>query len=177
MTIMKTNKKITGLIAIAIMIAITGCTNTQPPRLEPGIKAKRVKVSPHASFRDNTGRTCDFYDKTIYVQLRPNGTGEFIACEDYTIKRHGVVSSGRPGTHDTVRGEFRTQWKAYNWDSKKYPSDNGGFNMRRAMFFHGGFAMHNGNVNGLSHGCIRTQMRNADWLYEWAPVGTKIIVK
>ncbi len=136
------------------------------------------KVSPHANFASNEGGYCDFENKTILVTLKPNGTGEFLACRDYVIEKDGIVSSGRPGTNDTVRGDFKTAWKAHKWDSKKYPSDvKGQYNMKRAMFFHNGFAIHHGNVNGLSHGCVRTQMSNADWLYDWSPIGTRIIVE
>ena len=167
--------------AILILLGslLVGCSTEapNPTKKYSSPKAKKAQRSVHADFQSNQGGYCEFQDKTILVELKPNGAGEFIACSDYTIQKDGVVSSGRPGTHDTVRGDFRTQWKAYKWDSKKYPSDNkGSYNMKRAQFFHGGFAIHNGNVNGLSHGCVRTQMVNADWLYEWAPVGARIII-
>jgi len=176
-------KQIAGLTMMGLL---TGCGtqyNQTLQTLSPTKKyysknTKKVQRSVHANFQNNEGQYCEFYDKTILVELKPNGAGEFIACQDNTIKRHGVVSSGKPGTHDTVRGDFRTTWKAHEWDSKKYPSDvEGQYNMKRSMFFFDGFAIHHGNVNGLSHGCVRTQMTDADWLYEWSPIGTRIIVE
>jgi hypothetical protein len=164
------------LLSGAIAMLLSGCNQT-PQRLEPNIKAKIVKRSPFADFQDNTGGTCDFQNKTVIVQLSPGGTGEFIACEDYSIKRHGVVSSGRPGTHDTIRGNFWISRKYKTYDSKKYPSSNGKHNMNYAQFFKGGFAIHQGNVYGLSHGCIRTQKHNAKWLFNWTSIGTKIIIQ
>jgi len=184
----------TLLLATTGLVLFAGCSNTTGTTVQhtqayykhkqaykkaqaQRAQKKRVRVSPHAGFVNEEGGYCKYNEKTIHIALRPNGTGEFVACQNHEIKRHGVVSAGRPGTHDTVRGTFRTQWKAHKWDSKKYPSEDGGYNMLRAQFFHGGFALHNGNVNGLSHGCVRTQMSNADWLYKWSPIGTKIIIE
>ncbi len=45
------------------------------------------------------------------------------------------------------------------------------------MFYDRGFAMHAGNINGLSHGCFRTQRYQSEWLYDWAPHGTKIVIR
>ncbi len=144
---------------------------------DKSINRKQRNLSPHYAFRNRTGYSCDYKRKTILIQLDSNGAGTFQACENYRIQRHGVVSSGKPGSHDTVRGDFNIDWKAYKWDSKTYPSENGGYNMKRAQFFHKGFAIHNGNVNSYSHGCVRTQMKNADWLYNWGEIGTRLIVE
>jgi len=163
------------LLAGACALLLAACGH-QPLKHKTKHKTKQKYTEP--VFIDKTGTYCDFSPKTIVVEINKIGTGEFIACQDHSVLRSGRISSGRPKTHGTPRGDFNVIWKAYEYDSKKYPSKDGGKNMRRALFFtNKGHAMHNGNIRGLSHGCIRTQMHNADWLYEWADNGTRIIVQ
>jgi len=162
------------LLASAAVLLLTACGNT--PKYMTIKTVKPVYQEP--IFIDRTGEYYNYWDKTITVEINQIGTGEFIACQNNEIFRHGKISSGKPHTHGTPRGDFKVIWKAYNYDSKKYPSENGGYNMQRALFFTDkGHAMHNGNIRGLSHGCIRTEMYNAEWLYNWAESGTRIIVR
>jgi lipoprotein-anchoring transpeptidase ErfK/SrfK len=121
---------------------------------------------------------CDYEKKTIDIYIENGrGIGVFEACEDFNVVRVGYVSTGAPGKYKTPRGDFKIQWKAKKYDSKKYPSTNGGRNMDYAMFYNDGFAMHKGNINKLSHGCVRTHTTQAQWLYDWAPHGTRIIIR
>ena len=48
-----------------------------------------------------------------------------------------------------------------------------------AMFFKGGYAMHQGYVppHAASHGCIRLPRGMAERFFEAAPPGTPVIVK
>src|SRR2546423_8333250 len=48
-----------------------------------------------------------------------------------------------------------------------------------AMFFRGGYAMHQGYVPpyAASHGCIRVPKEMAETFFDNAPVGTPVIVK
>ena len=49
------------------------------------------------------------------------------------------------------------------------------------MYYSGGYAMHGAYWHNrfgtpVSHGCINLPVRQARWLYSWAPVGTKVVV-
>jgi len=138
---------------------------------------KRKMYPKYPKYPDYRGEYYECSEKTLSIFIDERGLGEFIACEDNTIQRNGPISSGRPKTHDTIRGNFRVQRKYQKYDSKKYPSENGGRNMDYANFFHRGFAIHKGNIRGLSHGCIRTREQDAKWIYNWTNIGTKVIVK
>lgn len=64
-------------------------------------------------------------------------------------------------------------------DSKPPGSHYDGARMPFAMFFRGGYAMHQGYVPpyAASHGCIRVPQGMAETFFENAPVGTPVVVK
>src|SRR6476659_5132925 len=64
-------------------------------------------------------------------------------------------------------------------DSKPKGSHYDGARMPYAMFFNGGYAMHQGYVPpyAASHGCIRLPKEMAETFFNNAPVGTPVIVK
>ena len=64
-------------------------------------------------------------------------------------------------------------------DSRPPGSHYDGARMPYAMFFRGGYAMHQGYVPpyAASHGCIRVPKEMAETFFENAPVGTPVIVK
>lgn len=64
-------------------------------------------------------------------------------------------------------------------DSRPRGSHFDGARMPYAMFFRGGYAMHQGYVPpyAASHGCIRLPQEMADLFFDAAPVGTPVVVK
>ncbi len=159
------------LIAALCSTIFAGCGYIEPmPEAEPH-QHQIQEFIPEQSLH------CDYNKKTIIVSLS-NGQGDFIACENYKVQRYGRLSAGDPRTHRTPRGDFKVQWKAWEYDSKKYPSKNGNRNMDRAIFFTTkGHAIHIGNIKRYSHGCVRVQRDNATWLYNWADYNTNVIVQ
>jgi hypothetical protein len=113
-----------------------------------------------------------------------------------------TVSTGKPG-FSTPPGEYRVVWKdkdhistrfgdyvddfgnvvKSNIDSAKDPRPKGshydGARMPFAMFFRGGYAMHQGYVPpyAASHGCIRLPNEIAEIFFNAAPLGTPVLVK
>ena len=113
-----------------------------------------------------------------------------------------TVSTGKAG-FSTPPGQYRVVWKnkdhistrfgdyvddfgnvvKSNVDSRKDSRPKGshfdGARMPYAMFFRGGYAMHQGYVPpyAASHGCIRLPNGIAEIFFENAPLGTPVIVK
>src|SRR6476619_5599805 len=113
-----------------------------------------------------------------------------------------TVSTGKPG-FGTPPGYYTVFWKdaehvssvfgdyvddlgnvvKSNIDSRKDSKPPGshydGARMPFAMFFRGGYAMHQGYVPpyAASHGCIRVPREMAQTFFDNAPVGTPVIVK
>jgi len=169
------------------MITLVGCTTQAELKkqraTETGMYRKKSipktkYIRPALPDLNKEYLTCNYQKKTILVHIENNrGVGTFQACENYEVVHIGYLSTGLPSKYKTPRGDFKVQWKARKYDSKKYPSTDGGNNMNFAMFYDRGFALHTGNIDKHSHGCVRTQKHNAEWLYEWAPHGTNVIIR
>ena len=89
-----------------------------------------------------------------------------------------VISTGKAKT-PTYPGVYRIQ--------RKYPQDR----MRGAdydvpdvpnvLYFDRGYALHgtywhNNFGRPMSHGCINLPLSNAEWLFNWAKIGTPVII-
>jgi lipoprotein-anchoring transpeptidase ErfK/SrfK len=98
---------------------------------------------------------------------------------------HYTVISKDAGHVSTVFGDYVDDYGNVvrsNIDSRKDSRPKGthfdGARMPYAMFFRGGYAMHQGYVPpfAASHGCIRIPKGMAATFYEHAPVGTPVTV-
>lgn len=125
------------------------------------------------------------YDKSIdligksfiVISLRERGAdGRFYAVDkDGTVWLSGVISSGAK-KHRTPEGKYKVYWKKRFHMSTKYPDESGINNMDYSMFFHKGYALHLGNVNAMSHGCIHVGDRDVRQLWNWANNGVIVLV-
>jgi lipoprotein-anchoring transpeptidase ErfK/SrfK len=82
------------------------------------------------------------------------------------IKHSWPISSGVAGFR-TPTGNYRPQWAAKMWYSKKYDDAP----MPHSVFFHDGFAIHATYATGrlgrpASHGCVRLSPANAETFYK-----------
>lgn len=114
----------------------------------------------------------------ILISLRERGAdGRFYAFNSYgELWLSGVISSGAQG-HRTPEGAYKVFWKKRYHMSSIYPDESGINNMDYSLFFtKDGIAIHQGNPNMMSHGCIHVSKLNADKLFEWADNGMEIIV-
>ena len=114
----------------------------------------------------------------IVISLREVGSdGRFYAVDrDGVVWMHGIISSGAVG-HRTPEGIHKVLWKKRFHMSTVYPDASGINNMDFSMFFTSrGHALHLGNVNAMSHGCIHVNHREIRGLYNWGGVGIPVIV-
>ena len=114
--------------------------------------------------------------KKIVVDLNEQ---EAYAYEDGHLLFHGWVSTGKPGRR-TPTGRFRVLEKDLHHVSSKYPEPNGGARMDYMLrLTNYGVAMHLGYVPNYpaSHGCIRMENGFAQKMYNWASVGTPVIIR
>lgn len=114
--------------------------------------------------------------KKIVVDLSEQ---EAYAYEDGRMLFHGWISTGKPGRR-TPTGRFRVLEKELRHVSSKYPEPHGGARMDYMLrLTNYGVAMHLGYVPNYpaSHGCIRMENGFAQKMYNWASVGTPVIIR
>lgn len=88
-----------------------------------------------------------------------------------------IVSTGLPGT-PTVVGTFSVYVKYL-----ATPMSGPGYylpGVPHTMYFYRGYAIHgaywhNNFGTPMSHGCVNLSLPDAEWFYNWTPVGTKVV--
>jgi lipoprotein-anchoring transpeptidase ErfK/SrfK len=95
-----------------------------------------------------------------------------------TRVRSYIVSTGKRRTPTrigtfAIRSKYRsTRMRGPGYNVPKVPY---------AMYYSGGYALHGAYWHKrfgtpVSHGCVNLRVSQARWLYNWAPVGTKVVV-
>ena len=118
--------------------------------------------------------------KLITIDL---GKQTLFAWDGGRIVYQTPVSTGMRYT-PTVRGSFKIQRKVPLQDMKgSYPPYPPYFlkNVPNVMYFYGAYAIHgaywhNKFGSRVTHGCVNVPPAAAEWLYNWADIGTRVEV-
>lgn len=114
--------------------------------------------------------------KQIIVDLSDS---RIYAYEDGKLVRNALASMGKPAT-PTVRGSFTVQRK-YESQTMTGP----GYYLPGVpwiLYFYAGYAIHgtywhNNFGQPMSHGCVNLPPEEAKWFYDFAPIGTPVLVQ
>jgi lipoprotein-anchoring transpeptidase ErfK/SrfK len=89
-----------------------------------------------------------------------------------------IVSTGIR-IYPTVTGRFKiyVKYRATRMTGPGYDLPN----VPWTMYFYGSYAIHgtywhNNFGQPMSHGCVNMKTSEAKWLYQWAPIGTLVVV-
>lgn len=127
--------------------------------------------------------TAQPHDKWLVVNTT---TKRMYAYEQNRLVKSFLISAGAPAT-PTVTGEFKIYSKYASQDMRGANADGSRYfqpNVQYVNYFYADYAIHGnywrptsyfGNVNS-SHGCVGIVNTDAAWLYDWAPIGTTVIV-
>lgn len=127
--------------------------------------------------------TAQPHDKWIVVDVT---TKRMYAYEQTRLVKSFLISAGAPAT-PTVTGEFKIYSKYASQDMRGANADGSRYfqpNVKYVNYFYADYAIHGnywrplsyfGNVNS-SHGCVGIVDADAAWIYNWAPIGTTVIV-
>mgnify|MGYP002638723300 CR=1 FL=1 len=130
----------------------------------------------NASELTSSGKTIkvDISDQRLYTYDRGK------------LKNTFLISSGRYG-YDTPIGTYlvyrkkalvRMSWYYGENNPNNYDLDN----VPHVLYFKGPYTLHGAfwHTNWghrMSHGCVNISLPHAEWLYDWSPVGTKVIIQ
>lgn len=90
-----------------------------------------------------------------------------------------AVSTGKKST-PTLTGTFKIQSK--HKKTRMRGDDYDIPNVPYAMFYDGNYGIHGADWHRrfgtpVSHGCINVAVNHAKWLFNWAPVGTSVVIQ
>jgi len=116
-----------------------------------------------------------FNGRTVYVVLSEQ---KAYALEDGRVVKEFVVSTGTV-EHPTITGHFEIYVKY-----KSAGMSGPGYNLPKVpnvMYFYQDYGLHgtywhNNFGHPMSHGCINFSLPDAEWLFDWAKVGTPVVV-
>ncbi|WP_309498044.1 L,D-transpeptidase [Sulfurovum sp.] len=114
----------------------------------------------------------------ILVSVREEDSdGRFYAVDkDGTVWLSGGVSSGEE-MEFTPSGKWKVLRKERHYMSKEFPDEDGNNNMDYSLFFtYNGHALHKGNINMTSHGCIHVDPTDIQMLYKWSKLRMPVLV-
>lgn len=121
------------------------------------------------------------YDKWIEVDLSEQRT---TAYEGATPIKNFLIASGMAG-YETPVGEYAIWLRVRSQTMQGGSKADGSYynlpNVEWVSYFYQDYALHGAywrKVFGApaSHGCVNMTNADAQWVYNWAPVGTKVIV-
>lgn len=119
-------------------------------------------------------------DKLITVDI---GKQTLFAWEGGRIINQTPVSTGLYYT-PTVKGVFSIRWKLPQQDMRGNSKWYGPYNLKKVpnvMYFYQDYAIHgaywhNNFGRKASHGCVNVPVSFSQWLFDWAPAGTKVYI-
>ncbi len=126
--------------------------------------------------------TINIFDRFIDVDL---SDFKLTAFEKGAVIRTFTVSTGAPG-HKTPTGTFaiyrKTRVQTMSGGVPGTPSYYSLPNVEWINWFSGEYAVHGAywnkviGVRNVSHGCVNMHNVDAEFIYNWAPVGTKVVI-
>ena len=125
-------------------------------------------------------------DQDSIKEIRINkATQTWYAKEGNKLIKSGKVSTGKPGM-DTPSGTYNVTGKfpVKNMEGPipGYAKDEYLVEVPNALLLRDGYHIHpeywHSNLgHAVSHGCINVSMSDGEWLYNWATLGTRVVVK
>ncbi|GEM_PF-2594917 len=147
--------------------------------------ARELGVNPVPKDGGAMEYSASIWPKWIDVNLK---TQHLVAYEGNSIVQQYDVTSGQPG-HETPTGVFQIFYKVKDERMKGDIGLPTAYDIKHVpwtMYFAGGgYAIHGapwravygpGTQLGGSHGCLNSPVSQAAILYQWAPLGTTVIV-
>jgi len=178
---MQVMKVLMLILSLTLFLSAEGTVSkTEQKKLDRASKVKPLGKTKFWVTRDSgEAYEMDLLGKNfIVVSLREKGADGLV----YAVDKDGLVwwaeniSSGAMG-HETPSSIYPMLFKKKEHMSAQYANSNGRNNMDLSLWFtYRGHAIHLGNPNKASHGCVHVGRRGAQALFDWANTETKIVI-
>jgi lipoprotein-anchoring transpeptidase ErfK/SrfK len=153
-------------------------TATEPPPTPTPAAVPAPQVpSPHPTVPPPSLPTVPVGDNFRWIDVDLTNQ-RLTAYEGETAVRTVIVSTGLPRT-PTVTGRFQifAKYRTANMSGPGYFLRN----VPHVMYFYRGYGLHGTYWHSsfgqpMSHGCVNLPTPDAEWLYNWASVGTLVVV-
>ena len=164
-------------------VSITNKAEVSKAIADKLLEAKGIQQTLNASYTAFKTVTSFDYSKWIEVNI---STKRMYAYENTNVVNSFLISAGAPAT-PTVTGQYKIYAKYAIQDMRGANVDGSSYfqpNVRWVNYFYGGYAIHGnywrpsswfGNINS-SHGCVGLPDDEAEWVYNWAPIGTPVVI-
>ena len=142
-----------------------------------------MQISLPVDYAPFTAVSAGNYDKWIEVDVTNK---RMYAYEQNVLVKTFLTSSGAPAT-PTVIGQYAIYAKYTQQDMRGSNVDGSTYfqpNVPWVNYFYKDYAIHGnywrplsyfGNINS-SHGCVGITPSDGEWVYDWAPIGTTVII-
>jgi lipoprotein-anchoring transpeptidase ErfK/SrfK len=142
-----------------------------PSPTTPTVPPQQATIAPHATPVPLSGRSGKWIDVDVSEQT-------LAAYEGDTLLLKTAISTGKPYT-PTPLGKFEIYARVPVQDMSG--PDYLLRNVQYVAYFYKDYALHatywhDNFGQPMSHGCVNMRTADAQWLYEWAPVGTPVHV-
>ena len=144
---------------------------TATPTIPPTFVSQSADIVPPVFLGEN--------ERWIDVNLT---TQTLNAYEGNKLVFSTLISSGL-AQYPTVTGQFRIylEYDSQTMDGRYLGYDYVVENVPYVLYFYQGYAIHgaywhNNFGNPMSHGCVNMEVSEAQWIYQWAGIGTLVNV-
>jgi lipoprotein-anchoring transpeptidase ErfK/SrfK len=159
-----------GLSLGLALVVVGSLSFTDPPA---------QAADPVLAAADSTNQKMTDLKQTTTRWIEVNiATQRLIAWEGSTAVYAVIISSGTD-EHPTVPGSFAIQSK--HRSARMQGADYDVPDVPFTMYYYGGYAIHGAYWHHrfgtpVSHGCVNVAVNHAEWLFDWASVGTPVVV-
>ena len=172
---MNMNKILSIGLTLLLATQLTYADDSAKSKVLPLSKSKFAVLN-----NDGTETIVDLSGQNyIVASLREKGAdgAAYAIDSDGVIWWAAIISSGAKG-NETPSGIFNIFRKERHYMSKAHPDPSGVNNMDFSLWFtQRGHAIHMGNDQGMSHGCIHVGKKGAKSMFNWAKKNhTKVVI-
>jgi lipoprotein-anchoring transpeptidase ErfK/SrfK len=155
---------------VLLSLLVSSMGGLWPPAVEPAIALNPEELSAQVEQLRQSNQ------RWLQIDL---SSQRLIAWEGNTPVYGVIVSTGKPST-PTVTGVFEIQ--SMHRVARMRGADYDVPDVPWTMYYYRGYAIHGAYWHDnfgtpVSHGCVNVAVDHAEWFFNWATVGTPVVVQ